>query len=205
MPWDDVSCGMFPAQGSRTKGFDERLLELCWGSSAQMQGAQPWLQSCPRPLGTSEEPAAMGEAMDACGDLGEQGPGELCLLRNGFWGDRTITMEQRKVRQQLTGPVPIRLAARGLPSSQRNARTWGSRGPTINLCSVVAFLVHSWRCPCPVSDYTLAQALQGTNPVQMSPALLSPQHCLNLGCSSVHHHFRFAIPHLYYLTRRRCW
>lgn len=146
-----MPCGMFFAQGSRMKGFDESLLELHWGSSPQMQGAQPWLQSCPHPLGTSEE---LGEAMNACGDLGDQGPGELCLLRNGFLGYKTITMEQRKVRQQLTGPVPISLAGRGLPSSQRNTRTWGSRGLTINLRPVMAFLVHSWHCLCLVSAYT---------------------------------------------------
>lgn len=184
-------------------------MNACWSfageAAPRCRGHSPGSRAALAPWAPRRAGCDGGSDGEACGDLGEQGPGELCLLRNGFWGDRTITMEQRKVRQQLTGPVPIRLAARGLPSSQRNARTWGSRGPTINLCSVVAFLVHSWCRPCPVSDYTLAQALQGTNPVQMSPALLSPQHCLNLGCSSVHHHFRFAIPHLYYLTRRRCW
>lgn len=199
-----MPCGMFFAQGSRMKGFDEALLELHWGSSPQMQGAQPWLQSSPHPLGTSEELAVMGKAMNACGDLGDQGPGELCLLRNGFLGYKTITMEQRKVRQQLTGPVPISLAGRGLPSCQRNTRTWGSQGLTINLRPVMAFLVHSWHCLCLVSAYTPAQALQGMNPVQVDPALVSLQHCLNLGCSSVHHRFRFAILHLYHLTRRQC-
>lgn len=59
-----------------------------------------------------------------------------------FGGVRLI-MEQRKVRNQLMGTVPVSLVARGLPSSQRVLAEKlmvlaGARGPTTNLNSALS-------------------------------------------------------------------